>query len=82
MNIHLHTYRFLIKSLDRIAAALDRIASVSEARALKEFDYHPPFKGKLTKEEKEVEVLYTDEELDAVQEMREKMGKAIAEDEE
>ena len=74
MNINLLSYRLLVKQLKRLADSQERLASVAEATALKSFGYVAPAKVKLSDDEKQVDVLYTDEQLDLVREMRSKMG--------
>jgi hypothetical protein len=70
----------LVRELARLARATERLATVEEARALKEFAYVPPPDRTLTTEEREVYVTYTDEEVDAVREFREKLGKIAPEE--
>lgn len=75
MNINLLSYRLLVKQMKRLADAQERLAAVAEARALHDFNYVPRPLAKLTDEEKQVDVMYTDEEQDLVRELQEKMGK-------
>ena len=74
MEVNVIRIRPLVKVLVRIAEALDRLADASEARALHDFDYHRRPKAKLSEDERMAEVAYTDEELDAVRELRERLG--------
>jgi hypothetical protein len=67
--------RALEKEVARLADAQERLATVAEAVALKAFNYVPPSKVKLSEEDKQVEVVYTDEEQDAIMEIRRRFGK-------
>ena len=80
MDINLMRLKPLVRELARLAKATERLVAVTEARALRDFAYVPPPDRTLTAEEREVYVSYTDEEVDAVREFREKLGK-VAEEE-
>ena len=74
MNFHLISYRALVKQVKRLADAQERLAQVAETTALNYFGYVAPTKVKLSDEDKQVDVIYTDEEMDLVREMRSKLG--------
>ena len=75
MDINLMRLKPLVREIARLAKATERLVAVEEARALRDFNYVRPPEKPLTTEEREVYVTYTDEELDAVNEFRERLGK-------
>ena len=75
MDINLMRLKPLVREIARLAKATERLVAVEEARALRDFAYVRPPERPLTTEEREVYVTYTDEELDAVNEFRERLGK-------
>jgi len=79
VDINLMRLKPLVRELARLAKATERLVAVEEARALRDFSYVRPPERPLTTEEREVYVTYTDEELDAVNEFREKLGKVPVE---
>ena len=79
MDINLMRLKPLVREIARLAKATERLVAVEEARALRDFNYVRPAERTLTPEEREVYVTYTDEELDAVNEFREKLGKVPVE---
>ena len=79
MDINLMRLKPLVRELARLAKATERLVAVEEARALRDFAYVRPPERPLTVEEREVYVTYTDEELDAINEFREKLGKVPVE---
>ena len=79
MDINLMRLKPLVREIARLAKATERLVAVEEARALRDFAYVRPPEKPLTVEEREVYVTYTDEELDAINEFREKLGKVPVE---
>ena len=79
MDINLMRLKPLVREIARLAKATERLVAVEEARALRDFAYVRPPEKPLSTEEREVYVTYTDEELDAVNEFREKLGKVPVE---
>jgi hypothetical protein len=74
MDITIARLHSLTRQVARLADATERLASVAENAALFYFGYVPSPKVKLTEEERQVEVAYTNETEDLVREMRERMG--------
>ena len=79
MDINLMRLKPLVREIARLAKATERLVAVEEARALRDFAYVRPAERPLSVEEREVYVTYTDEELDAVNEFRETLGKVPVE---
>lgn len=74
MKFTIMRLRALENEVARLATATERLAAVAESCALEYFNYHPIVRAKLSDEERQVDVLYTDETQDLVREMRSKLG--------
>jgi len=75
MNITISSYRALVKQVSRLADATERLTLAAESCALEYSNYQPRPRTKLSAEERQAEVSYTDETEDLVRELRDKLGK-------
>lgn len=81
MEINVSSYRAMVKQLCSIDEKLGRIAEVLETFVRETLPMGYARQGEFTKEQREVEISYVDEEAEIINEIRVAMGKPRVEEE-
>ena len=81
MKINISSYRAMVKHLSAIEGQLTRIACVLEFWVNETLPMGYARQGEFTKEQREVEISYVDEEAEIINEIRVAMGKPRVEEE-